>query len=71
MEFASRMKAFGLYNRHQTDRTGKPDCMDEMDTAENLRSVWPRPMVAVCLPGTRETFLFSERQFAAMRRSRL
>jgi phosphoglycerate dehydrogenase-like enzyme len=43
--------------------------MDEMDTAENLeKRLAQADVVAVCLPGTRETFhLFSERQFAAMK----
>ena len=70
MEFASRMKAFGAYitGIRRTVRE-KPDCMDEMDTAENLeKRLAQADVVAVCLPGTRETFhLFSERQFAAMK----
>ena len=70
MEFASRMKAFGAHvtGIRRTLRE-KPDCVDETDTAEHLeKHLAQADVVAVCLPGTRDTFhMFSERQFAAMK----
>lgn len=69
-EFAVRMKAFGAYvaGLRRTVRE-KPDCVDEMDTIENLeQQLALADVVAVCLPGTKETFhMFSGRQFAAMK----
>lgn len=69
-EFAVRMKAFGAYvaGLRRTVRE-KPACVDEMDTIDNLeRQLALADVVAVCLPGTKETFhMFSIRQFAAMK----
>lgn len=69
-EFAVRMKAFGAYvtGLRRTVRE-KPACVDEIDTIDHLEAQLARAdVVAVCLPGTRETYhMFSERQFASMK----
>lgn len=69
-EFASRMKALGSYVIG-IRRTGgeKPDCVDEIDTIENLDQYLGRAdIVAMSLPGTPATYhIMDEAAFSKMK----
>lgn len=69
-EFAVRMKAFGshIIGVRRTV-SGKPDCVDEIYTADCLPELVKRADVtAICLPGTKETYhLFDEKMLSAMK----
>ncbi len=70
-EFAGKMKALGSYVIGIRRTAGeKPDCADEIDTAENLdRYLGRADIVALCVPGSPSTYhLMNAERFAALKK---